>query len=372
MTIRVSSRVASRLHAVACDEITRSHVDALNEITAKKINASQWEAKFVAHLCRAMADVAKAWGGELAAAKTGLGLSMATVFTHQSPYVKWTSGSASRRCELADVLLAIIDRTASVPTGVATLIQAKLSTTGGVTLSSKSEKNQFDLFSTRPKFDLDAALAPKGIDLNGLSPDSALMYGLTGPSAAALPSSFSWPHFWLTADDLHRSAGTYAVSGEDCLAFTLVGMLLGNFGWDFALPPKGSDWRKLAAASPRDDWSTLINYLLAQTFAKPLSASQRASIGRLSRGQEDVVHLASTNSVGQRMFFIGHGMADSTTAQYFGSGVENDNDDWQVVSPDGGPAFDGGGGSGEGGEQVIADEPPEGGPLSAILFEVGG
>lgn len=128
----------------------------------------------------------------------------------------------------------------------------------------------------------------------------------------------------------------------------------------------------LSEISAKNINSTLVNYLLAQTFAKPLSASLRASIGRLSRGQEDIVHLASTNSVGQRMFFIGHGMADSTSAQHFGSGVENDNDDWQVVSPDEGPAFDGGGGSGEGGEQVIANEPPEGGPLSAILFEVGG
>ena len=261
MRIRLSSRVASRLHGLACDEISRSHVDALNEITSKRINASQWEAKFVAHLCRAMADVAKAWGGELAAAKAGVGVSMATVFTHQSPYVKWKSGTINKRCELADVLLAIIDRTASTPTGVAMLVQAKLSSTLSVTLSSRSEKNQFDLFSTRPTFDLDSALAPKGIDLRGLSPDSALMYGLTGPSASALPSNFSWPHFWLTADDLHCSAGTYAVSGEDCLAFTLVGMLLGNFGWDFTLPPMGSDWRKFAAARPRDDWSTLINYL---------------------------------------------------------------------------------------------------------------
>ena len=65
-------------------------------------------------------------------------------------------------------------------------------------------------------------------------------------------------------------------------------------------------------------------------------------------------------------------MAESITAEYFGGGVENDNDNWQVVSPDDGPAFEGGGGSGDDGEQVVAGEPPEGGPLSAILFEVGG
>ncbi len=372
MTIKVTGRVASRLHALACDKITQSHLAALNEINAKSVKPSQWEAKFVAHLCKAMADVAKVWGSELAAAKTGAGVSMATVFTHQSPYVKWKNGMINKRCELADVLLAIIDRRANTPTGVAILVQAKLSSTGNVRLSSKSEKNQFDLFSTRPKFDLVSALAPTGIDLSGLSPDSALLYGLTGPSVAALPSNFSWPHFWLTADDLHRSAGTYAVSGEDCLAFTLVGMLLGNFGWGFALPPKGSDWTKLAAASPRDDWSTLINYLLAQTFSKPLSAAQSVSMGRLRRGQEDIVHLASKNPAGQRMFFIGNGMADSATSQYLGGGFDNDNEDWEVVSPDNGHAFDGGDDSTDGGEQLVTDVPPEGGPLSAILFEVGG
>lgn len=364
--------VASRLHSLACDEITQSHNVALNEIITKKVNKSQWEARFVAHLCRAMSGVATAWGKELAAAKTGFGLKMATVFTHQSPCVKWKSATTNERCELADVLLAIIDCTAGVPKGVAMLVQAKLSANGSITLSSKSERTQFDLFSTRPVFDVDTLPAPKGIDLGHLTPDSSLIYGLTGPSAVPLPNSFSWPHYWLIADHLGLAAGSYAATGKDCLVYKLVGMLLGSSGWQFKLPPKGSDWRYFEGVNQRDDWATLINYLLEQTFAKPLSVAQSISMGRPFRGQEDVVHLATTNTLGQRMFFIGHGMADSTTVRYFGGGRETDTDDWQVVNPSEGPAFDGGGGSADGGEQLVADEPPEGGPVSVILFEVGG
>lgn len=370
----LSSSCTSNLHSLACDEITQSHAAALKEIASKNVNIGQWEAKFVAHLCRAMGEIAKAWQKELIAAQAGVQINMATVFTHQSPYVKWKDGATTKKCELADVMLAIIDRTAGVQKGFAVLVQAKLSTTRSVSLTNFSEQKQFDLFSARPVFDFFNTGAPKGIDLSNLTPDSALMYALTSSTKAPLPSSFPYPHFWLTAQDLRSSIGSYKVSVDDadCLAFKLVSMLFGNTGWEFAVPPKGSDWRNMAAASPRDDWSTLINYLLAQTFAKPVSIAQRAAIGRISRGQEDVVHLASTNSAGQRMFFIGHGMADSTAAQYFSGDFENDTDDWRIVSPDDGPAFDGGGGSGEGGEQVVADEPPEGGPLSAILFEVGG
>lgn len=371
MTIRFKGRIASRLHEVACNEIAGSHVDALNEITTGRLPSSQHESKFVAHLCRAMAGVAKAWKNELSVASTGHSLSMATVFTHQSPYVKWNAGTAIKRCELADILFARIDRTSNNPKGVAMLVQAKVSTSSSVTLSSRSEKNQFDLFSARPNFDVDAPLATRGINLRGLSPDAALMYGLTGPTAAALPNHFAWPHHWLTANDLGRSAGTYAVTGEDCLAYTLVGMLMGNVGWDFVLPPVGGGWRSLASANPRDDWATLINYLLAQTFTKPLSIAQRISMGRLQRGQEDVVQLATTNHVGQQMFFIGHDLTDSTTMQYFAGDGATDTNDWQVKSPNDGPAPGGDGGSIDVGEQFLADEPPEGGPVSAILFEVG-
>ncbi len=372
MSISLGSQIARRLYSLACDEINLSHDEALKEINAKTVPSSQWEARFVAHLCKAMSGVAKAWGSELRAAKIGVAFNLATIFTHQSPYVKWKSGVTEKRCELADLMLALIDRRSNVQKGAAMLIQAKLSANGKVTLSSKSEQNQFDLFSVRPPFDVDAGAAPKAVDLGRLASDSAMVYGLTGPSAAQLPSSFSWPQHWVTSDDLKSSAGVYEVTGHHVLAYNLVGMLWSGFGWTFDLPPKGGDWRHFASGIARDDWSMLINYLLAQTFSKPLSAALRVSMGRLGRGLEDVVHLARTNPGGQRMFCITHGLADSPIVQYFGGERETDIADWRIVDSNDALSIDGGGDSSDGDPQRISNDAPEGGPISAILFDVSG
>lgn len=76
MTIKFTGRVASRLHALACNEITRSHVDALNEINKKKlIRASgrpsssltyaerwpKWQRFGVANWQRPKPELALAW-----------------------------------------------------------------------------------------------------------------------------------------------------------------------------------------------------------------------------------------------------------------------------------------------------------------------
>ncbi len=371
MISTLSGSDMSQLHALACNAITQSHAKAFSEITAKKLSPTQWETIFVAHLCRAMVNVAHRWKNVFTKAAPGLGLSMATVFTHQTPYVKWVNGAIRRRCELADVLLVVIDRTSSTPKGVAVLVQAKNSTAGSVTLSSRSEKNQFDLLSTRPKFDVDAALAPTKIDLSHLSPDSALVYGLTSSSSTHLPSRHSGVHHWLTTDGLSGSAGTYKVTGEDCLAYLLTGMLPGKFGWEFDLPPKGNGWKTIDAASPRDDWSTLINYLLEATFAKPLTATHSASMGRSSRGQEDVLYLTAKNSSGRPMFFLGYEMTNSMAMQYFSQGGVAETSNWQPGSLDNETSISGSGNSTDDGDKSVTGEPPEGGPISAILFEIG-
>jgi hypothetical protein len=296
---------------------------------------------------------------------------MASVFTHQSPYVKWGSGTTRKRCELADLLLAVIDRTSSSAGGVAVLVQAKLSTTGSVTLSTKSEKTQFDLLSTRPVFDVDSKAAPTQIDLGHRAPNSALIYGLTGPSSTSLPSRFPGLHHWLTSDDLLWSPGTPTVASKDCLAYLLAGMLRGKFGWRFDLPPMGGSWRSIAAAAPLDDWSILINYLLEETFAKPLSATYGSSMGRPSRGQDDVLYFTAKNSVGQPNFFLGYELFNSMAMKCFVRDIEADNGDWQLGDLDEAVSFSGGGDSTGGGERPATDDPSAGGPISAILFEVG-
>jgi hypothetical protein len=353
------------MHSLAYDEIESSYVDASNEIRAKSVKSSQWEAKYVAHLCRAMSRVARSWGSELTAAGTGFNLSMATVFTHQSPCVKWMEGTTRRRCELADILLVMIDRRASTPKGNAVLIQAKISTNGSLSLSTSSERTQFDLFSTRPTFDVDTTPAPRRVDLSHFTSDSSLMYGLINMPITGASS-------WHTANNLRLSVGNYKVDGGSRLAYTLVGMLLGNCGWKFPLPPRGSDWSHFSSTVPRDDWASLINYLLVQTFAKPLSVALRASMGRPSRGQEDVVHLSTSNSVGQPMFFISHKFTDLISIQHFSRENDLDTDNWRIVNPDNKPSFNDGGNMPDRDEPDNADPPSKCGPISAIIFEVGG
>lgn len=368
--ISLSGGAMSRLHSQACKVITQSHDDAFNEIIARSIRPNQWENIYTAHLCRVMHQVARSWKAELAKAVPGLGLSMATVFTHQTPYVKWAAGANRKRCELADVLLVFVDRSSGVPQAVAALVQAKLSTTGGVSLSSTSERKQFDLLSTRPIFDVDAVGAPTQIDLKNLAPDTALLYGLTGPRTAHLPSGYSGVHHWLTADNLVSSAGSYTVTGKDCLAYVLTGMLVGNFGWKLNLPAKGGDWTSIASQTPRDDWSTLINYLLHETFKKPVSAAYISSMGRSSRGQEDLLYCTATNSTGQPMFFLGYELSNSIVGQNFSEGLNSDLGNWQPSSIESVSVADGGN-SENGGDLLEAGDSSEGGPISAILFEIG-
>lgn len=363
--------VMAHLHSHACNAINQSHDDAFHEIAYKRIRRTQWENIFTAHLCRAMHHVAHKWKTELTKALPSVGLSMASVFTHQTPYVKWTTGNSNNRCELADVLLVLIDRMSGNPEGVAVLIQAKLSATGGITLSSLSEKRQFDLLSTRPIFDVDALVAPTQIDLRHLSPDAALMFGLTSYGSAPLPSLHSGIHHWLTADGLFSSAGTYTVSSKDCLAYVLTGMLVGTFGWKFDLPAKGGDWKSVARTVPRDDWSTLINYLLEETFSKPLSATYKTAMGRAMRGQEDLLFMTADSPSGLPMFFLGYDIENSFALQQLSQRSSTEIGNWKPGHLEDGVSISDGGNSTNGGNTPGDEDPPERGPISAILFDIG-
>ncbi len=372
--IKLPLNVGFQLHTIACDEITQSHDDAYRDIAANTIRPSQWETIFTAHLCRVMPNIARKWKTNLSKAQPGLGLSMATVFTHQTPYVTWNLGSSKKRCELADILFAVIDRTLTTPKGRAVLVQAKLTSTGTVTLSNKSEKTQFELLSGRPVFDVDAATvpAPTRIDLSRYFPDTALTYGLTSPNSSPIPNpkAFSLVHQWFNSYGLFGTTNSYSVQHEHCLAYLLVGMLLGNFGWEFDLPPSGQDWQAIAALSPRDDWSTLINYLLEETFTKALSGKQRAAMGRSDRGQEDTLHLKATNSLGLPMFFSGYEISESMVGQFPLRKEDIGTDFWQP-NPDGVLSVSGNGNSTDNREPSESGESPEGGPISAVLIEFG-
>lgn len=296
---------------------------------------------------------------------------MATVFTHQTPYVKWTSGGHKKRCELSDVMLVFIDRSASQPHGVAALIQAKISTNIGISLTSKSEKRQFDLLSTRPTFDVDTTTAPTQIDLSHLNPDRALIYGLTSPDAIPLASTYGAFHHWLTADNLSLSVGKYAVSGNNCLAYVLTGMLIGNFGWKFQLPPIGKDWSDMDSQIPRDDWSTLVNYILQETFKKPMTAAYSASMRRQDRGQEDLLYYKATTPSGQAMLFLGYELSNSITAQSLSQGFNSDQGNWQPSNMDDEATVSDDGNANGDDELLETSDSNESGPMSVILFEIG-
>ena len=194
-------------------------------------------------------------------------LTVEVIFTHQTPLVTWPPTVGTFTCELADLLIAFVDRTSSKQKGRAILIQGKQSDKQKLTLVSPSEKKQFQLLSTRPVFDLVAKGSPKNVDLVSHQPDVGLMYGLTPPDGQpANPKT--WPRTrWHSADGLQSTTGSGVFAGDD-LAATLVNLLQGQKGWSFDLPPVTADWTHFASAKYRDDWSMLINHLLKRTFAR--------------------------------------------------------------------------------------------------------
>lgn len=358
----------------ACKEIENSHNDAWNDITIGKLSRSQYEAQFVARLCAGAKNIASSWRPRIRSINSSLRLSFASVFTHQSPCVKWP---INHRCELADLLVAIIDRTSTPGTGMAILIQAKQSDTGSTHLTTHSEKEQFDLLSSRPTFDVDAKSAPPAVDLTAYGPDNALMYGLTPPDRTpAMPSTWSI-HRWDTADHLRGIASKYHLSATTCLAEGLVEQLQSVRGWNFNLPPAKKDWTYFSSGATKDDWSALINYLLEVTFFKPLKQLKSPAGNPPGRGLNEPLYLIGRAPSGVSMFAV---------VDYDGDGSGREPLDW-LGPPDsdyprevewsqtdaipwltlgGNDAI--GGGRGRRGE---APASPESGPISAIVFEIG-
>lgn len=361
---------AKLLTTDACTVIDRFHDACWKLITTRKVPRNQWEAWFVAHLCGSMCDVAKAWRPHIAKINPKLRLSVSSVFTHQSPYVKWSSG----RCELADLMIAFVDRTTTPRSGYASLVQAKQADGNPVKLSTKSEKAQFHLLQTRPIFDVDATSAPTKVVLPKLrsSHDKAIFYGVNPPKNLAA-NPHPWPsHRWQMGGDCTTAPIPNQISVTSCLAETLVEYLQGMKGWDFVLPPPGKNWAYFAA-SPRDDWTMIINYLLEVTFAKPLKTFKTV-IGQPDRGRDDVMFMQTRPKNGITMSFYQYAPEDfrDGAAMNWIEPADEEDPDWFDVSNS--PLSEiGNGPSGGGpGNDDGRDEPePGNGPISAIVFELG-
>jgi hypothetical protein len=317
-----------------------------------------------------MGDIAKAWKPRIALINPKLRLSVSTVFTHQSPYVKWTTG----RCELADMLIAFIDRTSTAGSGYATLIQAKQADGNPAKLTTHSEKSQFHLLSRRPIFDVDAANAPKSVDLptSRSGHDEGILYGVNPPKNAKKNPPPWGSHRWETGGSLATAPVVNQVSLVRCMAETLVEQLQGNEGWDFALPPTGSDWTHFQSSKHRDDWAMIINYLLETTFKKSLKSFAKM-IKQPDRGRDDIMFMQTKPVNGLAMSFYQYAPEDFKAGSPLDwiKQAEEETSEWFPVSEP--PLESIGGGEGGGGvfEDEEAEYEPSNGPISAIVFEIG-
>lgn len=368
--IRITSQLASALRGYAFRATHQAYRNAGAKINNHKVTPSQKEAWHVAQLCASIRSLAQDWRRELTAELPNLTMSMSSVFTHQKPYVQSPKRlKGNPRCELADLLVAVIDRRANPGKGWAILVQAKLSGNEQVTLSTTSEQTQFKLLSQRLIFDVDADLSPAQVDLKGELPDSALLYGLASEHA-----HFHYPYHgccqywtWLMADALGRlpQVRPYHVTATEPFSSVLVGLLQGNYGWEFNLPPHGQNWEYFCASSQRHDWSMLINYLLEDTFKGDMSKKLQVPAEQTSRGKEEQLYFEAQTPRNASMFCITDGFSQLIQLSTSTSG-KLEGPVWIPSNPDianGDDGGDGGGGNNFDG--------PEDGAISAMVIEIG-
>lgn len=248
---------------------------------------AQWEPFLVSRLCAAMPDVAASWRPRLKAIDPSLTLDVTTVFTHQTPMVRWTTTKHGTHdilgdtCELADILICFIDRRRIPNLGNAILVQAKQADGLRVKLK-KDEKAQFDLLSARPVFDGVAKGSPQNVNLQAYTPDVGLLYGLNQPDIDPPLLPLRATNRWSTSRGLSSRVGLYTVNAPYGLGKTLVDLIQGRVGWEFELPPANQVWSYFASPHHRHDWSMLVNYLIEVTWnGKPKLVTPRGKSSRM-------------------------------------------------------------------------------------------
>jgi hypothetical protein len=187
---------------------------------------------------------------------------------------------------------------------MAVLIQAKQSDTASTHLTTYSEKEQFDLLSGRPSFDVDARSAPAAVGLMAYEPDNALMYGLTPPDATpAMPSNLSIiggippitfvvSHQNSTFQQRHVSPRVLSNSCRACEVGTSISLRQRRTG------PISS------SGAAEDDWPALINYLLVVTFFKPLKQLKNPAGSPPDRGLNEPLYLIGRAPSGVSIFAV--------------------------------------------------------------------
>jgi hypothetical protein len=301
--LALTSTLAAELRRACCREVHR----AMRPLRA--INPD--EPVLVAALNESTVDYATAWRKILSRDYPQLTLSAAAVFTHQTPRVTY---AGSQTCELADQLIAIVDRrnqTKDVPAiGRAMLMQVKKAEKGAAAIRTTGDLKQLQLLSERPLFSVTRpANGPKDVDIKQLRPDSALFYALVGRGFPYWCDNRCHPYLqWMVRDNLSEFANTAAnavnVKSSENFAAVVVGMLQGMYGWEFKLPPLGNDWRYFSNTG--EHWSELISYLLTETFKKKYSQRiiRIIKADKENRGNESPLFFMGGGT--QRLAVTGH------------------------------------------------------------------
>lgn len=251
------------LELVAEAEILHQHNIAVIEDARRIVKVG--EPMFVARLCEALTAMARGWRSQLMTIDPAAQLSITSIFTHQTPYVRFPSGTTNpNRCELADLAVVLIDRSNS--TKIASrcfFVQAKREDAQQVTLQNQGDLLQLALYTQRPTFDVVRKNAPVGITFPAPTPDNALNYGLTPPATAKSgPVGVAWANTrWMLAQNL-QGHGSHQLTCNRSLQAALVDLLEGSAGWSFDLASINQNW---TAFSGSDNWSALINFILEDT-----------------------------------------------------------------------------------------------------------
>lgn len=295
MALALNPEEHAKLVELACRDFHHGYRFGIHARHTGRVSARAGEVIMVSQFCLSMIDAARSWNTELQRLGKPYALTVSTVFTHQRPYVRFASPTAKPSCELADMLVVVVDRTTTAPSGTALLLQAKLSDDHHVTLRNDSEKKQFELFEQHPSFNMRAG-GPQGVVISQATARAGLRYGITGAAYLGRGSVYinqrRWrPHAWYNSSPIAGVGLAYRVDARECIAHMLVDMLTMQAGGAFV--PN----HVINTAAP-STWDDVINYLLQVTFNQTLNTMNPANAGRPIRGAEVVMSFMTAHDEG--------------------------------------------------------------------------
>jgi hypothetical protein len=307
------------------------------------------EPAFVAHLCSRMPELAKQWNAVLKSAGCSFTLDLTSVFIHGVPHAQFGAST----CELADLLVAIVDHRHKPAKGRATLIQAKMNSGRLLSLNS-TEAVQLRLLETRPVFSL---VKPKVLGVTfdiSAAARSATLYGGAFECTCSDPKCLQFPspgmEAWTAGEALTVPSKTRQVLLDQTMAKALVDLLLGWAGQPFNYDPLVTD--------KSGSWSHLINHLIQNARNSTYMAATASGASR-SRVRQGSMHLQiATGASIRHLFQYGE-------PQYMRQHSHEQPRSFVESDP-------GGDGGDDDFNLQIGEGEPEGGAPSVIVFEING